>query len=65
MEKGIDNGRMEWRPSSVDLGSFESSRGKGFLCRRILGWWSRLMSFSSSMKMKGNDASLKWSFWES
>jgi hypothetical protein len=34
----------------VSFGRFESSRGKGLLGRRILGWWSHQMSFISSRK---------------
>jgi hypothetical protein len=46
----FDNGGMEMRPSLVSFGRFESSRGKGLSGKRIMGWWSHYMSFSSSRK---------------
>jgi hypothetical protein len=50
VKKLFDNGGMERRPSLVSFGRFESSKGKGFSRRRILGWWSHQMSLSSSRK---------------
>jgi hypothetical protein len=50
VEKGFDNEGVERRIYVVNLGRFESSRGKGLLGRWILGWWSHQMSFNSSRK---------------
>jgi hypothetical protein len=36
----FDNEQVERRPSLVFFGSFESSKGKSFLGRWIMGWWS-------------------------
>jgi hypothetical protein len=54
LEKGFDNGRLERRPSSVNLRRFESSWGEIINGRRILGRWSRQMSFKkSSSRVEG------------
>jgi hypothetical protein len=54
VEKGFDNGRLERRPSSVNLRRFESPWGKSLKGRWILGRWSRQMSFKkSSSKVEG------------
>jgi hypothetical protein len=48
MEEGFDNGRLEGRPSLVDLRRFEPPRGKRLRRGRVLGRWSRQMSFKKS-----------------
>ena len=55
MENGFDNGRLERRPSLVNLRRLEPPRGKRFGERRVLGRWSRKMSFkmSSSRRVEG------------
>jgi hypothetical protein len=52
MEKGFSNGRLERRPSLVNLRRLEPPRGKRFGERRILGRWSRQMSFKMSSSRK-------------
>jgi hypothetical protein len=44
MEKRFSKGRLERRPSLVNLRRLEAPRGKRFGERRILGRWSREMS---------------------
>jgi hypothetical protein len=61
MEKGFDNGGVKRRLSLVNLGTFESSWGKGLLERWILGSWSRHISFMKGSSIKGKGTSLKWS----
>jgi hypothetical protein len=50
--KGFDNGRLERRPSLVDLRRLEPPRGKRFGRGRVLGRWSRQMSFKRSSSRK-------------
>jgi hypothetical protein len=48
VEEGFDNGRLEGRPSSVDLRRFEPPWGKRLRRGRVLGRWSHQMSFKKS-----------------
>jgi hypothetical protein len=58
LEKGFDNGRLERRPSSVNLRRFESPWGKSLKGRQILGRWSHQMSFKkSSSRVEGEHPS--------
>jgi hypothetical protein len=41
VEEGFENGRLEGRPSSVDLRRFEPPRGKRIKRRRVMGRWIR------------------------
>ena len=52
MEKGFSNGRLEGRPSLVNLRSIEPPTGKRFGERRIMGRWSRQMSFKINPSRK-------------
>jgi hypothetical protein len=52
MEKGFSNGRLEGRPSLVNLRSIEPPTGKRFGERRIMGRWSRQMSFKMNSSRK-------------
>jgi hypothetical protein len=52
MEKGFSNMRLERRPSLVNLRRLEPSRGKRLGERRIMGRWSRQMSFNMSSSRK-------------
>jgi hypothetical protein len=54
VKKVFHNGRLERRPFSVDLRSFESALGKSVKGRWILGIWSLQMSFKKrSSKVEG------------
>jgi hypothetical protein len=52
MEEGFNNGRLERRPSLVNLRRLEPPRGKRFGKGRVLGRWSRQMSFKMSSSRK-------------
>jgi hypothetical protein len=52
MEKGFNNGRLERRPSLVNLRRFEPPRGKRFGKGRVLGRWSHQMRFKMSSSRK-------------
>jgi hypothetical protein len=52
MEKGFSNGRLERRPSLVNLRRREPPRGKRFGKRRIMRRWSRQMSFKMNSSRK-------------
>jgi hypothetical protein len=52
MEKGFSNGRLERRPSLVNLRRLEPPRGKHFGERRIMGRWIRQMSLNMKSSRK-------------
>jgi hypothetical protein len=58
VKKLFYNRGMERRPCLVSFGRFESSKGKGLLGRRILGWRSHQMSFMKISSRKEKEREL-------
>jgi hypothetical protein len=52
VEEGFDNGRLERRPSLVNLRRLEPLRAKRLGRGRVMGRWSRQMSFKRGSSRK-------------
>jgi hypothetical protein len=60
MEKGFNNGRLERRPSLVNLRRLEPPKEKRFGEKNILGRWPDEFQ-DEFIKEKGKGMSLRWS----